>query len=223
METITLEVKSRSAGISAKDTRRGDLIPCVFYGPKQENKSLEVDYQTFRRIFDKAGGNTVLELDIDGKDKINVLVHDLQHDPVTDKFTHIDFKFVDLNKEVTTEVPLVAVGESKAVRELAGSLQAKEMVTVTCMAKIIPHQIEFDITPLEDFHSSIQVKDLKLPEGVVITEDPDLSIASVLAPRAEEEEAPVEEEGVEGAEGEAAAEGSEGTEGGEEKKDEKAE
>ena len=221
METITLEVKSRNTDVSAKDTRKEDLIPAVFYGPKQENKNLQVDYQTFRRIFDKAGGNTVLELDIDGKDKVNVLVHDLQYDPVTDKFTHIDFKFVDLNKEVTTEVPLVAIGESKAVRELGGTLQTKDMVMVKCMAKSIPHSIEFDITPLEDFHSSIKVSDLKLPEGVEVLDDPEMSVASVAAPRAEEEE-PVAEEAEE-TEGEASAEEGAKAESAEEKKEEKAE
>jgi len=193
MDTVTLEVKSRSIDTPAKEIRDSGMIPGVFYGTKQENKNLTVDYQTFRRVFEKSGGNTVLELDIDGKEKINVLVHDLQQDPVTDKFTHIDFKFVDLNKEVTTEVPLVVVGESKAVRELGGTLQTRELVEVKCMAKIIPSTIEFDISSLEDFHSSIHIKDINLPKGVEILDDPELRIASVLAPRAEEEEVATEE------------------------------
>ena len=197
METVTLEVKSRSADNSARDIRSEGLIPAVFYGPKQRNKNLTVDYQTFRRIFEKGGGNTVLELDVDGKEKVNVLVHELQHDPITDRFTHIDFKFVDLNKEVTTEVPLKAIGESKAVREDGGTLmQSREMITVKCIAKSIPKDIEFDITPLEDFHSVLHISDLKLPEGVEVLDDPELTVASVVAPRAEEEEAPVEEEAV---------------------------
>lgn len=201
MDIVTLEVKSRSADISAKDVRNNDMIPGVFYGSKQENRNVTVDYQTFRRVFEKAGGNTVLELEIDGKEKITVLVHDLQYDPVTDKFTHIDFKFVDLNKEVTTEIPLVAIGESKAVRELMGTfMQNKDTVTVKCIAKNIPHSIEFDISSLEDFHTSIRLSDLKFPEGVEVLDNLELAVASVAAPRVEEEEeeAPVEEEGVEG-------------------------
>ena len=193
METITLEVKSRSADTSAKDVRNKGFIPANFYGPRQKNRNLEVDYQTFRKVFDKAGKNTVVELNVDGKETINVLIHDLQYDPVTDKFIHVDFQFVDLEKEVTADVPLVATGESKAVRELGGILQTKDMITVKCMAKIIPHQIEFDISPLEDFHSTIHIKDLKLPEGVEAVDDPELTVASVAAPRAEEEVAEAEE------------------------------
>ncbi len=200
MDIVKLEVQSRGNESTARELRREDSIPAVFYGEKKDNKNLMVDYQTFRRAFDKAGWNTVIELDIDGKDKTNVLVHDLQHDPVSGRFTHIDFKFIDLNKEITTEVPLVAIGESMAVRSLGGTLmQSRDMLMVKCMAKAIPHSLEFDISVLEDFHSSIHVKDLKLPEGVEVMEDSELTIASVAAPRAEEEAPKAEEAVVAGA------------------------
>ncbi len=232
MDTVKLEATLRKDDVSAKDIRKGDMIPAVFYGEGKENKHLALDYQTFRRVFDEAGWNTVLELEIDGKKSVNVLTHDVQHDPVTDRFTHVDFKFVDLNKEVTTEVPLVALGESMAVKELGGTLQTRDMVTVRCMAKIIPHSIEFDITSLEDFSSSIHVGDLKLPEGVEVLDDPELTVASVSAPRAEEEEEAeltpedeemIEGEGAEGEEGEGEGEGEEkGSEGEKKEKGEKA-
>jgi large subunit ribosomal protein L25 len=156
-------------------------------------------------------------------------VHDVDYDPVTDEYTHIDFKFVDLDKEVTTDVPLVAVGESKAVREEGGTLmQNRDTLTVKCIARIIPSELEFDISVLEDFQSSIHIGDIKLPEGVEAVDDEKLTIATVVAPRAEEEE-PEPVEGEEGAEGEAVEgeakpeEGEkkeEGKEGGEEKKEE---
>jgi large subunit ribosomal protein L25 len=207
MDTLALEVKTREPG-SANSLREGEILPCVFYGAGKENKSIAVDYQTFRRIYENAGGNTVIELEIDGKDKVNVLVHDVDFHPVTGRFTHVDFKFVDLNKEITTDIPLVAVGESKAVREFGGTLmQNRDMLTVKCMAKKIPHEIEFDISVLDDFNSSIHIGDLKLPEGVEPLDDEGLTIATVIAPQAEEE--PEEAEGEEGAEGEA-AEGAEG-------------
>ncbi len=207
MDTIALEVKTREPG-SAHFLREKEIIPCIFYGAGKENKSIAVDYQTFRRVYENSGGNTVLELDIDGKDKVNVLVHDVDYHPVTGRFHHVDFKFVDLNKEITTDIPLVATGESKAVREFGGTLmQNRDMLTVKCMAKSIPHEIEFDIGVLEDFNSSIHIGDLKLPEGVEALDDEGLTIATVIAPQAEEE--PEEAESEEGVEGES-AEGAEG-------------
>ena len=231
MDMITLEVKTREAG-SAREIRTQGEIPCNYYGFEKENQVFVVDYQTFRRIFEKAGGNTVIELDIDGKEKINVLVHDVDYDPVSDEYTHVDFKFVDLDKEVTTDVPLIAIGESKAVRDEGGTLmQNRDTLTVKCIARIIPRELEFDITVLEDFQSSIHVSDIKLPEGVVSVDDEGLTIATVIAPMAEEEvveeiaeegeegEEGAEGEGVEGEEGEK-KEGGEAKEGGDDKKDE---
>lgn len=217
METLSLDVKSRDQK-SPSAVRAMGLIPAVFYGPKQKNQDLAVEYQTFRRVFDKGGQNTVLELSIDGKEKIYVLVQDLQYDPVSDKFTHIDFKYVDLNKEIETEVPLEIIGESKAVREMQGTLiTSNDFIAVKCLAKSIPHSLKVDISVLEDFTSAIRVKDIALPEGVVALDDPENVLVNVVPPKAEEEEAPAPAEGAVPAEGAAPA-----AEGAEAAKDEKA-
>jgi large subunit ribosomal protein L25 len=218
METLNLEVKSRES-LSPKAVRDTGLIPAVFYGPKQKNQNFTVDYQSFRRVYAQGGQNTVIELTIDGKDKTYVLVQDLQFDPVSDKFTHIDFKYVDLNKEIETEVPLELIGESKAVREMQGTIvTTKDFITVKCLAKNIPHTLKVDISVLEDFTCSIRVKDIALPEGVLTLDDLETVLVNVAAPKAEEEETAAPAEGA-AAEGAAPAEGAAATEAG---KDDKA-
>jgi len=194
MEKLTLEVQTR-ANSSAGEIRREGLIPAAFYGPGKENQNFSMDYQTFRKTYDKSGGNTVIELDIDGKSKEFVLVQDIQFDPVTDRFIHVDFMHVDMNKEVTAEVPLVFVGESKAVREEAGILmENRDVLEVRCLAKDLPHEIEVDLSILVDFNHSIHIKDIKLPEGVEAVDDLELTVATVSAPREEEEAPAVEDE-----------------------------
>ena len=189
MEKLILEVQTRTKD-NAGEIRREGLIPAAFYGPGKENQSFVMDYQTFRKTYEKAGKNTVIELAIDGKSKEFTLVHDVQYDPVTDRFIHIDFLSVDMNKEVTAEVPLVFVGESMAVREEAGILmENRDVLEVKCLAKDLPHELEVDLSILVDFNHSIHIKDIKLPEGVEAVDDPELTIATVSAPRTEEEEA----------------------------------
>lgn len=219
MEKLTLEVQTRTNN-SAGEIRREGLIPAAFYGPGKENQSFVMDYQTFRKAYDKAGKNTVIELNIDGKSKEFTLVHDVQYDPVTDRFIHIDFLSVDMNKEVTAEVPLVFIGESMAVREEAGILmENRHVLEVKCLAKNLPHELEVDLSILVDFNHSIHIKDIKLPEGVEAVDDLELTVATVSAPRTEEEEAAAIEESDaaaavstegEAAEGEAATEGEDG-------------
>ena len=94
------------------------------------------------------------------------------------------------------------------------------------LPKDLPHEIEVDISSLVDFNTSLTVADIKVGEEITITDPPEISIATVIAPREEEEEPVAAEaaEGEEGAEGEAAPEG-EGKKPaeGEEKKEEGAE
>ena len=84
---------------------------------------------------------------------------------------------------------------------------AKEVIRPTAKAldDLTPEEVIADVSAL-DLGMSIHVRDLPLPEGVELRSDPDLSVVSVVAPKAIEEEAPAEAEVAEGAEAEPVAE-----------------
>lgn len=213
MEILSLDVQSRDKSLKAKDLLRSNLIPMEYYGRGLGNKSLQVDYQTFRKLFRVSGTNTVIELNVDGKEKINVLVHEIQQNPITDTITHVDFINVRMDEELHTGIPLEFVGDAPAVRELAGILTHHlTEVEVKCLPKYLVHDIEVSIATLVDFNSYVRVKDLVAPEGITILNAPEDIVANVVPPRLEEEPvaAPAEGEAV-AAEG-ADAEGAEGEE-----------
>ncbi len=176
-----------------KDLRKSNLIPAEFYGKGVENKSLQVDYQTFRRLFRQAGGNTVLELHVDdGKETYNALVHEVSYHPVTDVMTHIEFINVSMNEEIHTHIPLKLVGMAPAVKELAGVLVNNlDQIEVKCLPKDMIHDIEVNIESLVDFTNSIHVGDLNVPSKITVLTPADQLVVSVIAPRVEVE-APVE-------------------------------
>ena len=75
-----------------KSLKNKDRIPSVVYGPGIKNLSLYVDYGEFEEIFKEAGESSLISLEIEGEKKERpVLVYEIQKDPVTDKFLHIDF------------------------------------------------------------------------------------------------------------------------------------
>jgi len=214
METYTIDV-TQGQYATAKDARNAGRIPMIYYGKGSENVNVSVDYQDFRRTYEKAGKSAIINLKNEEGKEIPVLVHEIQYHPVSDEMIHIDLMVVNLNKVIHTEIPLTFVGDAPAIRELAGMfMNNKDVVNVECLPKDLPHEIEVDISSLVDFNCSITVADVKAPEGVTILDADDINIATVTAPREEEEEAPVEAVAVEGEEGE------EGEEGGEEKKEE---
>lgn len=193
MDVMQLEIQVRDGSQKAKDLLKSSIIPVEYYGKGVENQSLQVDYQTFRKLFRAAGTNTVVELVIEGKEKKNVLVHHVDFHPVTDQMTHIEFIHVNMGEEIQTQVPLEFEGVSPAVKELGGTLVHNlDYLDVKCLPKDLLHSFTVNIESIVDFHSAIRVKDLVLPSAVTVLTDLEELVVSASAPQAEEVDEPVE-------------------------------
>jgi len=184
---MLLEAKIRNEKVKAKNLRRLKKLPAVFYGAGAPTLSLELDYKEFRKVYKTAGESAILDLKIG--DKIyNVLIHDLQFDPITDEISHVDFINVAMDKPIDTEVPFEFVGIAPAVKDLGGVLsQQKQFLRVRCLPKDLPRSITVDISVLATFHDSIHVENLILPNGVKSLDDPKLTVITVVPPKKEEE------------------------------------
>ncbi len=189
---MTLEVRVRDLRNKPSLILSQGKIPAIYYGLGQENLPLEIDYQTFRKIYQKAGESTILDLHVDSGQTFKVLVQDVQRDPVSDSFRHVDFLHVDMKKEIVTSVPVEHTGEAPAVKDLGGTLTMNlHQLEIRCLPQDLPHSIVVDISPLVDFQTSLHVKDIIPPKGVEILDSPEITVITVTQPREEEvEEAP---------------------------------
>ncbi len=207
-DVLTLTVQERKTDARAKQLRAQNIVPCVVYG-NVKNTLLQCREQDVHRVYAKAGENTIVELEFDGKN-IPVLFHSIEWNPISDRYDHIDFLAVDMSKEVTTHVPVRFIDESPAVKNL-GAIFVTVLgeLTVTCLPKDIPHDFQVSIAKLENFHDSITVADIAVPQGVTVKESTDKVVATVQEPRAIEEEPKPAAEGEEGAGEKAEGEGGE--------------
>jgi large subunit ribosomal protein L25 len=140
--------------------------------------------------------------DFDGR---QVLIKELQRNPITGAYLHADLYAVDLKQTIHISIPVHIKGSAIGVTLGGGILDhATRELDVECLPNAIPEEIAVDVSELET-GDSIHVRDLTVPEGATILNDPDVSIVSVVAPAVVEEEAPAEEEVL--AEGEAPPEG----------------
>jgi large subunit ribosomal protein L25 len=141
--------------------------------------------------------------DFDGR---QVLIKELQRDPISGAYLHADLYAVDLKETIHISIPVQLKGTPIGVTLSGGILDhATRELDVECLPDAIPEEFAVDVSELE-VGDSLHVRDIKVLEGVEILNDPDVSIVSVVAPAVVEEEAPEEEE-EEGVEGEAAPEG----------------
>lgn len=181
MELLVLDAKTRDTNGKAKILRRNDLIPAVCYGRGFGNRSLEVGYQNFRKLFKEAGSSQVFNLNIDGE-KVPVLVQEVAYNPVTDRFDHIDFLQIDMKKKVTATVPVEITGLSPAIKNFNAVVTiVKHEIEVKCLPMDIPHDVTIDVSKLENLGDSVHIKDLNLGDKVEIMEDPEDTLVSVNA------------------------------------------
>ncbi|MEI7690297.1 MAG: 50S ribosomal protein L25 [bacterium] len=198
VEKLKIHAKERDLSVKTNNLRKTGAIPAILYSKGKEALPISIDAHEFELCYREAGGNTIVAIDIDRIDgseaKRNALIHELAHDPVTDRVLHADFLQIRMDEKITAEVPLKFIGDSVAVIELGGSLLTHtDSIEVECLPADMPHEIEVDLAPLNDFESNILISDLKIPENVTILDELDEVVAYVEAPRSEEELAELEE------------------------------
>lgn len=189
---LTLEVNKRSKADNVAHMRNNGMVPGVVYGAHIANTPVSFDKKAFDKIFKEAGESTPIDLVLDGKN-IQVLIHEVQMDPVKGFTHHVDFLAIDANVKTHIHVHLNFVGISPAVKGGLGHLvKVMHELEIKALPKDIPHEIEVNIEALVDLDSQITAGDLKLPSGVELVTKADEIIASIAEMKDEVETAPVD-------------------------------
>ena len=190
--------------------RRGGLVPGVVYQRGQDSAHFSVPQRELRRLLSDGGRTSVIDLAVGGGGVRPVIFKDWQLHPVRGEIMHVDFQVVDLTVAIEVPVGIALVGTAAGVREGGILDQPLREVTVRALPDLLPEAVEHDVSELE-IGDALTVGDLVAPEGVEITSDPEVVVASIVLPRAAVEE---EVEAVEGEELEEGAEPAEGEEAG---------
>ncbi len=179
--TVTLDVAKRDSGAKSDP----DTLPAVVYGPKQESIAIAINARLLQKAVSEAGESTIITLTGLGEE-IEVLIHDVSFNPERGGIEHVDFYAIERGKELTTNVALEFIGEAPAEKTGATVNKVLHDVEVTCKPSALPSHIDVDISVLVDDHSQIRIEDLKIPEGVTVTNDPEDVVVSISAAREEE-------------------------------------
>jgi large subunit ribosomal protein L25 len=187
---VDMKVETREAvgkGV-ARTLRRQGKIPGVLYG-QSECISLTIDPAEIRKVLhSESGSNTLLNLSIakGGREmKRTAMLRDYQLDPVTGAILHADLFEVAMDKPIRVRVP-VAVTDGTPVGVAEGGILQHNMreLHVECLPRQIPATIMVDPTPLK-INQGVHVKEVSVPPGVRILDDPDMMVVSVAAPISE--------------------------------------
>ncbi len=182
-KTLSVQKREGCGKGPAGRLRAQKLIPGVFYTAKGENVAVQAPALPLEKLIEEVGRTTVFNLEIDDNGQKNVhpvMFWQVQSHPYKKAFTHVDFYGVDLNKTVTVEVPLEIVGVSRGVK-LGGILEIyREVIPLQSKPLNMPKKIVVDVSEM-DINDTVNVADLKLPEGVAAVFDQNFAVVSVLA------------------------------------------
>lgn len=182
LEAKKREVKHHS---SSRRLRRNGCIPGVVYGYQTENTPVYVNDAEFEKLLRENGRNAVLSLNVNGTQR-NVMVHEVQTDPLKNKIIHVDFLAVNMSEDVDATVRVVLSEESAGVKDGGVLQQALHELSITTKPDQIPDAITVDVSNLQ-VGENITVADIRGQYGFTINHEDTETICSVLPPRQEEE------------------------------------
>jgi large subunit ribosomal protein L25 len=196
-KTVALQVSQRSGiGRTAlKAVRKAGRVPGVLYGKAGDksvrSRTIEIDAKKLNTVLHSSSSENVL-VDVEVTDpsgaKVDqhlALLVDVQHHPIKDYIIHIDLHEIAQDEILHAEVPVASVGEPAGVKNGGGLLETMlRTIRVACLPRNLPELFTVDVSHL-GIGESVHVSELVLPEGVTISNPPELPVFSVFAPKEE--------------------------------------
>jgi large subunit ribosomal protein L25 len=192
MATVNLikaAARSRAGKGAARTERRAGRVPGIIYGDGKPPLPISVDYADLRqRIYAGHFLTTVHDVEIDGV-KHRVIPRDFQLDAVRDLPLHVDFMRLGEGAEIRVKIPIHVKNADQAPGVKRGGTVSivAHTVEVRCRADAIPAGIDVDVSDLEINYSK-HLSDIKLPEGVRVVANRDITLVTVVPPSGYAEE-----------------------------------
>jgi large subunit ribosomal protein L25 len=188
LRKISVNAREGKGKGEAARLRRSGQIPAIAYGKKLAAQSLALKPDELRSVLtSERGRNTVIELDVDGKNKLTVLLRDYQHHPVSRELLHADFVQIALDEPVDVQIPLEMTGKPVGVVKGGVLRQVFRRIPVRCLPQKIPVKVVHDVTEL-DLDGHVPAKALALPEGVEVRLPAEQTVIAIVTEKAAPEE-----------------------------------
>lgn len=192
MKGLELEVAKRNVtGKKVRFLRREGIVPGNLYGHGIDSISIQADAKTLKHLLAQVGQTVLISLKVAGAEApTKVLVREVQRNPINDELLHVEFYQVKMTEKIKTDVPLVFVGEAPVLKKIKDSslIHIMDSLHIEALPDDLPHNLEVDISGLEEIDHVIHVKDVPLSKGVTLLSDEEQVVVKVVEARKAEEE-----------------------------------
>jgi large subunit ribosomal protein L25 len=184
---LNVAVRAQTGRSASRRLRKANRVPAILYGKHTSPESLSIEGSEFVRLLRSVAGRAVL-VELERTDKpVKALsfLQEVQRDPLTDKYLHVDFQEVKPDEKFEIRVPIQITGESFGVKNQSGVLETNaHQIRVRCLPKDLPEFIIVDVTELK-VGEAIKVGEMKPIAGVEFLDSKGQPVVSCVEPVAE--------------------------------------
>jgi len=202
MDSISLSARPRTeTGRHVHALRREGGVPAVLYGHKVAPQALVLDAKEMERTWHHAGRTHLVDVHVEGqRGAKKALIKDIQFQPRSGHMLHVDLFAVNLREKITSDVPVIVVGESPAVQLKLGQVQqVVSSLRVEALPADLPAQLTVDISGLTEVDQAVTLGEIELPKNVALVHaDLSETVVKIAAVRVREEEPAAEAAAAEG-------------------------
>ncbi len=184
---LNVTPRAQTGRSASRRLRKANRVPAILYGKHTSPESLSIEGPEFVRLLKSVAGRAVLiELArADKSDQALSFLQEVQRDPITDKYLHVDLQEVKSDEKFEIRVPIQTVGESFGVKNQSGVLELNtHQLRVRCLPKDLPEVITIDVTELK-VGETIKIGALKPVAGVEFMDTKGQPVVSCVEPVAE--------------------------------------
>lgn len=190
-----IELAAEARGVvrsGVKALRRSGKVPAVVYGHNIATVAIQLETREVTNTLRKAGRNTLISLNVAGASTPRmVLAREVQRDPIRRTIQHIDFYEVSMTEKITASIRVITVGEPEDVKSGAGVLlQERNTLDIECLPGDLIESVTIDISGMK-IDDVVRVKDLDIPPGITMLEEPEEDVLRVTRFVEAKEEEPV--------------------------------
>jgi large subunit ribosomal protein L25 len=194
---LTVTPREGTGRSASRRLRKAEKIPAILYGKHTKPETVAVHAPEFIKLLKEISGRAALiELKRDAGATALSFLQEIQRDPITDRYLHLDLQEVKEDEKMVINVSVHIIGEAEGVKTEGGILEtASHRLRIRCLPKDLPDFIEVNVSALK-VGETIHVSELKPIAGVEYLDDKHQAVVICVEPPAEEVvavvEAPVE-------------------------------
>lgn len=184
---LTVTPREGTGRSASRRLRKADKVPAILYGKHTKPETLAINAPEFAKLLKEIAGRAALiELKRDAGATALSFLQEVQRDPITDRYLHVDLQEVKENEKMVISVSVRVTGEAYGVKTEGGVLDiATKRLRIRTLPKDLPDFIEVDVSALK-IGESIHVGELKKLPGVEFLDDPQQAVVLCVAPPEEE-------------------------------------